>query len=376
MSLTVALLAMIMQPVLSPGAGIGAQDLGGAVTSTGQVNRAATGRVTFRATGSFDQAPTWAIAEPSAGEVGRMYPARARQRGESGVAVLNCTLTADGVLSGCRVQRETGELDFGAAAAALAQTLIFNPARQGGRPVATPIEILVDWQGPGAPLGSLIAGGGQTTSNLQRVVLNPPWTSAPSYQQVVAAYPAQARQRGLGGAVSIYCTFTAEGTLTRCGVENESAGDLGLGAAALDLARYFRAPPVVNGTPLEGRGVSVLFNFTPRMLEPGVVATGRPVLVGAPSADDIRAALPTNTAGVTTAEVVLGCTVGAGGVPTDCTVAQETPTGRGFARSAMALSSKFRLSVWADGLPTIGGRVNIPVPYQFRAAQAGGAAAR
>jgi hypothetical protein len=47
-------------------------------------------------------------------------------------------------------------------------------------------------------------------------------------------------------------------------------------------------------------------------------------------------------------------------------VTSEEPAEFGFGQAALALAPHFRLSVWTEqGLPTVGGRVTLPIRYQL-----------
>jgi periplasmic protein TonB len=63
--------------------------------------------------------------------------------------------------------------------------------------------------------------------------------------------------------------------------------------------------------------------------------------------------------------VVLACVVSATG-SIDCTVANETPEGWGFADAALKMSKLFQMSPQTvNGQPTSGGRVNVPITFQL-----------
>lgn len=70
-------------------------------------------------------------------------------------------------------------------------------------------------------------------------------------------------------------------------------------------------------------------------------------------------------AGQASARVVLGCLVGPQGRLMDCKAETEEPAGLGIAAAALGLSSSFSLVTWTtDGLPTVGGRVRVPLRYK------------
>lgn len=365
MSLMLGMLTLLLMPQVDrfdQGASVGAG-------SAAVIGGGATGTVVFESVpGDYDQAPRWIRPiEPS--QVGSVFPTRARESGRDGTSTINCTLTVDGGFRNCRVQLEApANMGFGAATLALAPDLNIQPAMKNGQPVESEIRIRANFQGPGVPTGSLIRG--TTTTGMQRVVVNPPWVSAPAYENVVAAYPAAARAAGLGGRVSLYCTFRADGSLEEnCLIENEQPAGYGFGEAALALSRQFRAADSIEGASIEGRGVKLPVTFSARMLQPTTVAAGEPVLIGLPTDQEFAAAFPARArdAAVGQGQADVSCTVGQGGVPTNCSVASESPVGLGFAAAAINLAPKFRLNLWSsDGLPTIGGRVRIPVQYDYR----------
>ncbi|MDB5422618.1 MAG: putative TonB protein, partial [Phenylobacterium sp.] len=66
-----------------------------------------------------------------------------------------------------------------------------------------------------------------------------------------------------------------------------------------------------------------------------------------------------------TVQVMLACVVQQGGGVSDCTVQREQPAGIGVGQAALALATHFRLTTWtAEGLPTVGGTVKIPLRYE------------
>ncbi len=79
--------------------------------------------------------PNW-LSRPSAEELNREYPERALTMGKTGVAFLDCTVTASGALAGCSVASETpAGFGFGSAALRLSKLFKMSPRTEDGLPV-------------------------------------------------------------------------------------------------------------------------------------------------------------------------------------------------------------------------------------------------
>ena len=60
------------------------------------------------------------------------------------------------------------------------------------------------------------------------------------------------------------------------------------------------------------------------------------------------------------------CTVKDDGALTDCHVVSESPVGKGFGAATLRLASRFKMRPpTADGAPTAGGKVMIPLSWRI-----------
>lgn len=87
------------------------------------------------------------------------------------------------------------------------------------------------------------------------------WIRRPTPEQVAAALPAAAREAGVGGKVVMRCMLTYDGGLDDCLVVVETPAGLGLGPAAVGLARAFQLNPMVDGQSATGGMIMVPVKF-------------------------------------------------------------------------------------------------------------------
>jgi TonB family protein len=312
----------------------------------------------------FDKAPDW-LRKPSADDLLVVWPRDAWRKGLNGKASIDCIVSAQGALFDCVVLSESppGQ-HFGSAALALVPQFLMRPAIRNGQPVLSQVAIPINFAGL----------NGSTTDQsvgVKMVSAAMAWPEAPSYADVAVAYPPKAKAAKLGGRATLNCEFTATGRLRNCNTVTEEPRGQGFADAAKVLAKHFQAfAKTSDGTPLTGAGVQLPFVFDPSMLTDAKPLIGKPAHWGLPSTADTLAAFTPIAKQVSgTVRVVLACAVQPGGGVGECTVEREDPLGQGAGQAALALAAHVRVTTWTvEGLPTVGGTINIPIRYEAGAA--------
>ncbi|HEY8571657.1 TonB family protein [Phenylobacterium sp.] len=312
-----------------------------------------------------DTEPGW-LKKPTAEDLLSVWPAEAARRGIGGKATVACTVTAQGALRDCKVVSETpAGSGFGAAAIALTPQFLMKPATKDGIAVASEVRIPINFDN--GMRGSMNRLPQRLDAFQTRLITNMPWIEAPTVADVRAVLPPAAKTKT--ARVTLDCRVAKDGRLTGCDAAREEPSGQGFAKAAKALVGKFRAPTDDGkGGSLVGAHVHLPFTFAPEIANAAAPLIGKPQWAALPGGEDIDRVAPqaARKAGVLKARVVLGCTVGAGGTLTDCKVKTEEPSGHGYDAATLALAQRFRLSVWsAEGLPTVGGQVNVPVRYDL-----------
>jgi hypothetical protein len=183
------------------------------------------------------------------------------------------------------------------------------------------------------------------------------------------AFPDKARTAKVSGLATLDCTITKTGAVGHCLNLQEAPVGYGFGAAARKLTAKFQGPTVDGaGASLAGAHVQLPFNFAAESLENETQIVGKPQWMALPNSVDLVTVYPKDAAkaGVFKARVVLGCAVSATGGLEGCQVESEDPVGYGLGKATLSLAATFRLGIWsAEGLPTIGGKVRVPIRYDI-----------
>lgn len=314
-----------------------------------------------------DKEAEW-LRRPSPADLMAVYPTAALERGLGGKAIIGCKVSLQGALFDCEVLAEEPQgMGFGQAALALTPQLQMKPALRDGQPVIGSLRMPIEFKAGGPPTGSFLRNAAIGSPFRRSFIGQPIWSAAPTYDEAVAVYPERAAEKRVGGSATIKCELTEERGLRRCTTISESPRGYGFAKAARTLSDRFLLAPVAEEVDLEGVETQYRVVFDPAMLDPARRIVGRPDWRSLPSPGDVGGAYPAKALdeGVSGARVSMDCLVGAGGQVEDCRVLSETPAGYGFGEAARALAPHFRLSVWTEeGLPTMGGRVTIPMRYE------------
>jgi TonB family protein len=312
-----------------------------------------------------DTAATW-LRKPTPQDLVSVWPVEAWRKGLGGKAVIGCTVSLQGALFDCVVRHEEPQgAGFGGAAIALTPQLRMRPATHDGQPVAGSVNIPIHFNARGG-------SGGPDLAPSDRILTGVAWREAPSYADVVAAYPPKARANAIGGQVMLDCAFREDGRLKDCSAAAESPKSLGFAAVARALSSKFAGPTALpDGSQTKGMHVHIPMTFAAEMLTQAKPTIGKAQWVALPTAAEFQAVFPkaASEAGVLQANVLLRCGVAPNGGLVDCAVVSEEPAIYGFGAATLPLTTGFRLNIWsAEGLPVIGGTIRAPIRFDLKPA--------
>lgn len=305
-----------------------------------------------------DANPQW-VRKPTSADLAGVFPTAAVKAAKDGRAAIKCDVTVEGFLQNCKVVAEDPPgLGFGAAGLQLAPQFRMSPKIRNGKAMTSEVTVPIVWAG--------LANGNMRPTG-QSLVLDPPWTQAPTAAEVAAAWPVEAGDLPTGQA-ALRCDINKAGGLAACEVISENPRGKGFGKAAKVLSRSFRVS--FAGDPAKDHNdykIDVPFRFrnpatpdTRKLTKPRWIRTLSPEGMA-----DIypQAAI---TAGVSTGLGAVSCQVTAAGELTDCQATREEPAGLDFAAAAIKAAGVMRMNPWTlEGDPVEGLRIALPIRFNW-----------
>jgi TonB family protein len=278
--------------------------------------------------------PDW-LRKPTAEELAAAWPAEATKQGVTqGRVIIACSVMVDGKLSDCVVKEETPPgAGLAAAALGLAETMRMRPRMVDGHAVeGARVTIPVNFVKPAGHAA---------------VVTNPEWLRKPTFDQLMAVFPAKAN--GASGLAVIKCIVKTDGLVRACTIQSEKPEGRGFGYSALALAPTFLFKPRLrDGQPVEAE-VSIPINFE---AQPVGATSGQSITVvttpmwdKTPTIAEILAELDKKVGDkFADGKVAFQCTVSKNtGHLSDCITINSSPGMAGFTPAARVLTSKFEV---------------------------------
>lgn len=177
------------------------------------------------------------------------------------------------------------------------------------------------------------------------------WQTPPTGAEI----PERALEEGISGEATVSCTGTAEGVVDTCSIENEHPEGYGFGQAAAQLVQSGALEPSADGQPIGSFRIRVPFNVED--VAPTLMSNPSWRIPPRPTVNDFpQRALNAGVSG----GAALHCTASAEGVPENCEVLQERPTGVGFGEAAIKIVRRGRLEIDGNWQPGASFIVRIP----------------
>ena len=318
-----------------------------------------------------DSNPDW-VRKPTASDLAAAFPVKAMKSARAGQAAIKCQVTIEGFLDRCAVLTESPvDFGFGAAALQLAPQFKLSPKIRGGKPVAGgEVTIPINWDMSG------VRPGADSNFGSRSLMIDPPWAAVPSFEQVRAAWPEEAKGLASGQA-ALRCPVTAEGALKNCDVIAEIPSGKGFGKAAKALSRDFR----INVHPEDAKTLRSLSVDVPfRFRDPALPDTRKltsPRWTVTLTEQGMALIYPQSAvkANVISGLGVVGCAVDAGGRLVDCEVKREEPAAFDFGAAAMEAAKLMAMNPWTKEGDTVEGlRITLPIRFSWQDPAPDGAA--
>ena len=324
-----------------------------------------------------------------------IWPAQAQAMGIGGHVTLSCQVDIHGLAETCRVAAEDPPgRGFGSAALALRPTFKLTPkiGRDGPedstmtiaiefrrKEVDTNIQQVANGMPPPGPMKPEDGASDHATPRYENngsavgIFHNPVvtrrvtvmdsrgWASAPDFDELAAAYPAEGG--GIEGYAVAHCRMDPTGALNHCMAAKETPTGHGFGKAAVALAPRFRVSAAVmsgapKGAPVE---VDVPVRFPPTAEAKDHTVRAPIWVTGYDLPTLLRDFNPPGAKPVSPGSQVK-CRGSADGGLTGCETELTSPDGLAYDRAAVDLASKLRMTLWsAEAGPVAGGVVHILV---------------
>jgi hypothetical protein len=180
--------------------------------------------------------------------------------------------------------------------------------------------------------------------------------TAPSDAEVMAAWPAAAKAKGLGGSAVMHCMADIGGALSGCQITLERS-HAGFGQALLSLAPRYRLTHAPEGKRPEATEVVVTATWPAPQT---AVDWETPPKPGDFGTNMTPAAWRAGGEG----RAVMNCLSAKLGALHDCTVVYQEPAGKGFGAMALRFQGFLRLKpATVDGKPVASG---LDIAFDFR----------
>jgi TonB family protein len=186
------------------------------------------------------------------------------------------------------------------------------------------------------------------------------WAQLPTSEELAAAYPSEAQQKGVTGRAVMRCEVSRQGGLNDCRILSESPRGMGFGAAAIGLAPKFLFKPAQDGqAQREPVNIPISFKFP----EPPEGSTNVDWL-RMPNSNDLMMVFPSEAyRRGKSGEALIHCKVSRQGALYECRVVSESPEGMGFGAAAIGLAPQFQMKpATVDGKAVVD-TVNIPIRF-------------
>ncbi len=299
------------------------------------------------------------------GDFVAVWPGAAYRNGTDGHVTLNCKVDIHGLAEWCEVFKESPEgKGFGAAALELRTTFKLTPATGPDGPISKMMLIKITFRAPTRDfdLAGQVYNGNPMAMQAITMLNHPEWAEAPSFDDLVAAYPASGGETE-GYAVA-HCQVMPTGAVTHCGIVKEFPDHHGFGKAAMSVVHKFKVAPQWATAP---HSKPLWVDIPIRMAPPSELADRRitaPKWLAGWDPTSHPGVFPPEAAakGLTTGRGVAECVVRHDGGMADCAPGQADPDGLGFSDAAVKLASLLKVNLWsADAGPVEGGKIRVAI---------------